>query len=158
MFLRRCKRRKNGKDHTYWALVESVRTERGSRQRIVAYLGELAEGQESGWAQLGRLQQRCWRPAGAFDVQIQPLAKPRGKVKLSITWKVNRRWTDWAAISEGCYLSVLGPAQALTRTYIVAHADQQESSWLPNPTGLRPRLLPSAPRGSGGEFAALHDQ
>lgn len=54
MFLRRCERRKNGKRHTYWALVESIRTARGSRQRTVAYLGELARNEQSGWAQLGR--------------------------------------------------------------------------------------------------------
>jgi transposase len=54
MFLRRCLRRKNGKQHTYWALVESVRTERGSRQRVVAYLGELKRSEQNGWAQLGR--------------------------------------------------------------------------------------------------------
>ena len=34
--------RKGGKKHTYWALVESYRTPRGSRHRVVAYLGELA--------------------------------------------------------------------------------------------------------------------
>ena len=54
MFLRRCERHKNGKRHTYWALVESYRTGRGSRQRVVAYLGELSSRQQSGWAQLGR--------------------------------------------------------------------------------------------------------
>jgi hypothetical protein len=54
MFLRRYPRRKNGKTHSYWALVESYRTGRGSRQRVVAYLGELKRGQQSGWAQLGR--------------------------------------------------------------------------------------------------------
>jgi len=54
MFLRRCERRKNGKTHTYWALVESYRTARGSRQRVVAYLGELKRSEKSGWAQLGR--------------------------------------------------------------------------------------------------------
>jgi len=54
MFLRRCVRRKSGKWHTYWALVESYRTGRGSRQRVVAYLGELKRGEHSGWAQLGR--------------------------------------------------------------------------------------------------------
>lgn len=53
MFLRRCERRKNGKRHTYWALVESIRTARGSRQRIVAYLGELKKTERNGWAQLG---------------------------------------------------------------------------------------------------------
>jgi transposase len=42
MFLRRYERRKNGKPHTYWALVESYRTAQGSRQRVVAYLGELS--------------------------------------------------------------------------------------------------------------------
>jgi hypothetical protein len=31
-------------------LVESARTARGSRQRVVAYLGDLTAGQESGWA------------------------------------------------------------------------------------------------------------
>lgn len=35
MFLRRCERRKSGKRHTYWALVESYRTAQGSRQRVV---------------------------------------------------------------------------------------------------------------------------
>ena len=54
MFLRRYRRRKNGKTHSYWALVESYRTGRGSRQRVVAYLGELKRGEENGWAQLGR--------------------------------------------------------------------------------------------------------
>ena len=54
MFLRRCHRRKNGKQHTYWALVESYRTARGSRQRVVAYLGELKGSEKSGWAQLAR--------------------------------------------------------------------------------------------------------
>jgi hypothetical protein len=54
MFLRRCVRKKNGKPHSYWALVESVRTARGSRQRLVAYVGELKATERSGWAQLGR--------------------------------------------------------------------------------------------------------
>jgi transposase len=43
MFIRPCYRRKNGKRHAYWALVESVRTERGPRQRVVGYLGGLPE-------------------------------------------------------------------------------------------------------------------
>lgn len=43
MYLRRCYRRKDGKRHAYWALVESYRTARGPRQRVVAYLGEMDE-------------------------------------------------------------------------------------------------------------------
>jgi transposase len=53
MFLRRLERHKNGKPHTYWALAESYRTARGSRQRIVAYLGELSGTEQNGWTQLG---------------------------------------------------------------------------------------------------------
>jgi hypothetical protein len=41
MFLRPCFRFKNGKRHAYWSLVESVRTDRGPRQRVVAYLGQM---------------------------------------------------------------------------------------------------------------------
>jgi transposase len=43
MYLRRCYRRKDGKRHAYWALVEAYRTARGPRQRVVAYLGEMDE-------------------------------------------------------------------------------------------------------------------
>jgi transposase len=41
MYLRKIKRHKDGKTHGYWALVESYRTARGPRQRVVAYLGEM---------------------------------------------------------------------------------------------------------------------
>lgn len=53
MFLRRFERRKNGKPHSYWALVESYRMAKGSRQRVVAYLGELSSDEQDGWAKLG---------------------------------------------------------------------------------------------------------
>ena len=48
MFIRPCYRRKNGKRHAYWALVESYRTERGPRQRVVAYLGQLKDAERRG--------------------------------------------------------------------------------------------------------------
>jgi transposase len=43
VYLRRCHRQKDGKRHAYWALVESYRTARGPRQRVVAYLGQIDE-------------------------------------------------------------------------------------------------------------------
>jgi transposase len=49
MFLRRYQRTKDGKRHTYFALVESRRSTRGPRQRIVAQLGELTEDQQRRW-------------------------------------------------------------------------------------------------------------
>jgi transposase len=48
MFIRPCYRKKNGKRHAYWALMESYRTERGPRQRVVAYLGQLDESHRLG--------------------------------------------------------------------------------------------------------------
>ncbi len=45
MYLRHSTVRKNGKTHTYWRLVRSVREGRKVRQETVANLGELdAEG------------------------------------------------------------------------------------------------------------------
>ena len=41
MFIRKITRKKDGKIHAYWALVESYRTAKGPRQRIVSYLGEI---------------------------------------------------------------------------------------------------------------------
>lgn len=49
MFLRRYRRTKDGKVHTYFALVESVRTDAGPRQRVVAHLGELNANEERRW-------------------------------------------------------------------------------------------------------------
>ena len=55
MFLKRRTRRKNGKTHTYWELVESYRTSRGSRHRKIAYLGELSDSERAGWGRLATL-------------------------------------------------------------------------------------------------------
>lgn len=43
MFLRKISVDNHGKRHNYWALVESVRTARGPRQRVVSYLGDMDE-------------------------------------------------------------------------------------------------------------------
>lgn len=43
MYLRPCYRMKDGKRHAYWALVESYRTARGPRQRVVSWLGAMDE-------------------------------------------------------------------------------------------------------------------
>ena len=43
MFIRQYSCVENGKPHTYWGLVESYRTARGPRQRVVAWLGKLDE-------------------------------------------------------------------------------------------------------------------
>jgi transposase len=49
MFLRRYSRTLAGKKLTYYALVESLRTDAGPRQRVVAHLGELNHDEERRW-------------------------------------------------------------------------------------------------------------
>jgi hypothetical protein len=49
MYLRANRRNKDGKDHTYWSLVETVRTPDGPRQRTLCYLGELNSSAQARW-------------------------------------------------------------------------------------------------------------
>jgi hypothetical protein len=49
MFLRPNHRNKDDKDHTYWSLVETVRTADGPRQKTLCYLGELNGSAEARW-------------------------------------------------------------------------------------------------------------
>jgi transposase len=49
MFLRPHSRNKDGKDHTYWSLVETVRTPDGPRQKTLCYLGELNSSAQARW-------------------------------------------------------------------------------------------------------------
>jgi hypothetical protein len=43
MFLRKNRKSANGEVYEYWTLCETVRTELGPRQRVVATLGKLTE-------------------------------------------------------------------------------------------------------------------
>jgi len=49
MFLRPNRRRKDGKEHNYWSLVESVRTPDGPRQKLLCHLGELNGSDHARW-------------------------------------------------------------------------------------------------------------
>lgn len=49
MFLRANHREKDGKRHTYWSLVETVRTPDGPRQRTLCHLGELNGSAQARW-------------------------------------------------------------------------------------------------------------
>jgi transposase len=58
MFLRRYHRTRDGKTHTYYALVESVRTEAGPRQRVIAHLGELNHDEARRWQRTATFHNR----------------------------------------------------------------------------------------------------
>jgi transposase len=49
MFLKAHKRTKDGKRHSYYSLVQSIRTTRGPQHRTLAYLGELNGSAEAAW-------------------------------------------------------------------------------------------------------------
>ena len=68
MFLRSYKRRKNGKWHEYFSVVENRRVTHGKTvQRTVLYLGEITASQERTWRKTlhvfdqdsGKHQQKC---------------------------------------------------------------------------------------------------
>jgi transposase len=104
MFLRRYTRTKDGKPHTYYALVESVRTDAGPRQQVVAYLGELNHDQERRWQRTivfynrqGDAQQLRLFP----DEESAPLPDDPDVVRIrlsSVGWTNGRRFGDvWLA-------------------------------------------------------------
>jgi len=71
MYLRRCRSTKRKSDHIYWELVESYRTERGPRQRVVAYLGDVAEPKRLGVEQAARGATGSWQ-SRLFDEEGEP--------------------------------------------------------------------------------------
>ena len=87
MFLRCSKRRKDGKEHLYWSVVENRRrADQRVVQRHVLYLGELNGVQESSWRktendlQLLLDQIKLALPAqGPPKIQAQPPAPPVAK-------------------------------------------------------------------------------
>jgi transposase len=97
LFLRRYKRTKDGKTHTYFALVESVRTERGPRQRVVAQLGELSEDQRHRWQQTAIFHTREGdaRQLHLFDDPSAPMEADVVRVRLGkVGWTNARAFGD----------------------------------------------------------------
>jgi hypothetical protein len=97
MFLRRYQRAKDGKTHVYFALVESVRTQRGPRQRIVAQLGELSQDQQQRWQQtaLFHTRERDTRQLHLFDDPSAPLEGDVVRVRLGkVGWSNARAFGD----------------------------------------------------------------
>ena len=71
MYLRRHRRKKNGAEYESWSLVESVRTMRGPRQRIVSTLGKLPgmEREERiGWEEIARVAESWYGKTALEDL------------------------------------------------------------------------------------------
>jgi transposase len=74
MFLRPNRRSKDGKDHTYWSLVETVRTPDGPRQRTLCYLGELNSSAQARWVRTIEVfnEQGDKQQLKLFPSQVEP--------------------------------------------------------------------------------------
>jgi transposase len=102
MFLRRYQRTKDGKTHGYFALVESVRTERGPRQRIVAQLGELSQDEQHRWERTAIFHagNRDARQLHLFDDPSIPDNADTVRIRLGkVSWTNARAFGDvWLAL------------------------------------------------------------
>ena len=74
MFLRELRPKKDGKEHSYWSLVETVRTPEGARQRTLCYLGELNTSAQARWQKTIAVfnEQGESRQLKLFPSQVEP--------------------------------------------------------------------------------------
>jgi len=85
MFLRPHQRRRNGRLESYWALVESYRTQHGPRQRTVAWLGLMDEAGRLGVEQAAEpaapSAQRALFPENATEPRFVEIDRARVRVE-----------------------------------------------------------------------------
>src|SRR5712671_1461553 len=125
MFLREHSRLKDGKEHGYWSLVETIRTADGPRQRTLCYLGELNGSAHARWQKTVEVfnEQGETTQLKLFPSEIETPDEPNiarvlvKKVRVERT----RRFGD-------CYLGLelwqqLGLAEFLARHLDLDHAD-----------------------------------
>lgn len=75
MYLRRYNKKVDGADYEYWSLVESVRTARGPRQRVVASIGKLPgldKEERIGWEEVIRIINGKPQQDSLFEKKEEP--------------------------------------------------------------------------------------
>ena len=130
MYLRPIYRDKDGKRHAYWALMKSVRTARGPRSHVAAYLGSLPEVERRGVAdaaeghppvQEGLFEERAaWVEVDTSRVRVERLREFGGPwlgrellrqvgldALLSETLPEGREEVPWAVMAQVLVLSRL---------------------------------------------------
>jgi len=76
MFIRKTTRRYKGRTYTNYLLVESVRTDKGPRQRTVCSLGDLSPRPKAEWLRLAhRIEQALAGQADLFDAPADDVAE-----------------------------------------------------------------------------------
>ena len=113
MFLRSITRKKNGKEHHYWSIVENRRVARGRVvQRQVLYLGEINSNQEQQWLRSievfedGAPEPRTVALLAQTELSLASAAVPRLKdepvVRILVSKMKLRRPRQWGA----CWLAI----------------------------------------------------
>ena len=92
MFLRRTERRKNGKTHSYWNVVENKRLDDGRVvQRHVLYLGEINSSQAAAWRKaIEVFDEDAGRAADAGAVSGRSMRGGRGRCIRSFSFACRR--------------------------------------------------------------------
>ena len=111
MFLRCSKRRKDGKEHLYWSVVENRRlNDQRVVQRHVLYLGELNGVQESSWRKTVELfgqDEDAPRQVALFPEELAPASvgvEEFPVVRVRLAQMSLRRPRQWGACWLGCQL------------------------------------------------------
>jgi Transposase DDE domain len=107
MFLRATNRRKDGKDHRYWSVVENQRVAGGRTvQRQVLYLGEINDSQELAWRKsIEVVDGRTARPRTLAlfpEDRCEGLVADGSIVRLKLSQLQLRRPRQWGA----CWLAL----------------------------------------------------
>ena len=105
MYLKCHARFKDGKEHRYWSVVESVRTRRGVIKRPVLYLGEINDSQRAQWCSaidaVDPSTQRV-QSMSLFPEDRSPPPDVSNPVQIRLDQMTLRRARQWG----GCWLAM----------------------------------------------------
>jgi hypothetical protein len=108
MFLRCHSRRKDGKLHRYWSIVETCRLgKRGTVQRPVLYLGEINDSQQAAWRKTIEVLEDgapTSRPIALFPDDRPAPATDDAVVQIRLSELTVRRPRQWGACWLACHL------------------------------------------------------
>lgn len=104
MYLKCHNRLKDGKEHRYWSIVESVRTRRGVMKRQLLYLGEINDTQKAQWCSaLDVLDEtdNSVRQMSLFPEDRTPPPEIHNPVQIRLNQMTLRHPRQWG----GCWLA-----------------------------------------------------
>src|SRR5215204_7241266 len=104
MFLRTHRRKKDGKEHSYWSLVETVRTPDGPRQKTLCYLGELNSSAQARWLKTIEVfnEQGETQQLTLFPSQVEPPPNDPQVARVLL----NKVRVEWSRQFGSCWLGL----------------------------------------------------